>query len=129
MTSLRGIVFVCVGVVVALISLFQLTSAWQLGQHGLRARGEVVALNAGPAHPEVRFTTSSGATVSYPQGGLVSLHVGEQVTVLYDAEDPRRDAVVDTFAARYGFALLDTLLAVVFLGVGLVDLRRRRTRS
>ncbi|MDP3409817.1 DUF3592 domain-containing protein [Bosea sp. (in: a-proteobacteria)] len=120
----RGGLFLCVGVVLTLVSLIQLTSAWRLGRDGLRAQGEVIELNAGPAHPQVRFTTATGATVSYPQGGLVTQHVGDQVTVLYDSANPH-DAVLDTVAARYGFAILDTVLALVFLGVSVVDLRRR----
>ena len=60
-----------------------------------RAPGEVVALNAGGSHPQIRFEGSTGEAISYPQGGLIwGYREGMQVEVLYDPADPRRTPVV-----------------------------------
>jgi hypothetical protein len=116
---------VVVGASFMLVGLAQL--AWVRGfEHGaVRAPGKVIALNAGQAHPEVRFTTERGETIDFAQGGFVSEAVGNDVVVLYHPDNPR-DAAVDAFGARYGFPVLSLVMGGLLLGGGLTSLRRRR---
>ena len=128
METIRGLIFTFAGGVLALVGVIQFSSAWALGRDGARASGEIIALNAGPAHPQVRFTTAKGETIEYGQGGFVNQSVGNAVQVIYDPANPR-DAVLDTFAARYGFALLTVFGALIFIGVGaqsFINARRRQ---
>jgi hypothetical protein len=77
------------------------------------APGVVSRLNAGGSHPEIEFTTASGETISYPQGGLIfGYRPGQKVRVLYGQENPRGTARVDAFGALW-FAPL------MLLGLGL----------
>lgn len=83
-----------------------------------RAPGEVVALNAGGSHPQIRFEGSTGEAISYPQGGLIwGYREGMQVEVLYDPADPRRSAVVDDPGAIWGMSIFaGGIGAGLFLG-------------
>ncbi|XAY13999.1 DUF3592 domain-containing protein [Metapseudomonas otitidis] len=96
-------------------------------QSALVADGAVVALNAGGSHPEIAFTDSTGARVSYPQGGLIfGYQVGQPVKVHYQANDPTGSAVVDDFGALWGTAALLGVLGAVFTATGLMSLFGRR---
>ena len=121
---LLALVFGVVGAALLALSLVGLVSEWRFGQRASSAPGEVVRLNAGGSHPEIRFVTEDGQTVEYPQNGLVGgYRTGDRVTVLYDPADPHR-AVVDRFGARYGFAGLGGILAAAFLMVAIVQGRK-----
>ena len=124
MNELRLILLAVVGAALVLGSLAWLRAEVRFGRSAARAAGEVVRLNAGGSHPEVRFETAAGQRVSYPQGGLVfGYAVGDRVAVLYDPARPRR-AVVDTPGARFGFAGIGVAAGVVFLAAAAAGLRR-----
>jgi len=96
-----------------------------------RAPGEVVALNAGGSHPEIRFTGPDGEAISYPQGGLIwGYREGMQVEVLFDPANPRHSAVVDDPGAIWGMPILaGGIGAGLFLGgLWTLWLTRRKTR-
>jgi len=57
--------------------------------------GTIVSLNAGPAHPNVEFTTSVGQTIQFSENGWISYRVNDRVRVLYDPADPEHTAWVD----------------------------------
>ena len=80
-----------------------------------RADGEVVRLNAGRAHVEIRFVTDDGKVVEYPQNGFVRLDLGEKVKVLYDQQDGGRlFACVDSVGAAW-FCTIFTFVFSMFI--------------
>ncbi|RQR79221.1 DUF3592 domain-containing protein [Burkholderia sp. Bp9012] len=80
--------------------------------------GQVVALNAGPHHPQISFVTKTGKTISYPQNGFVTLHVGDPVQVRYLPQDPEISATLNQFGALYDTTIFLILMASCFLVVG-----------
>ena len=67
------------------------------------------------AHPEVRFTTATNQVIDYPQGGMIwGYRVGDQVTVLYDPNDPAQP-IINTRGALWGFTAMNFLLGAVFV--------------
>ena len=114
------------------------TTAWLVleQEHFLkvaqRAPGEVVALNAGGSHPQIRFSVPGGQSISYPQGGLIfGYREGMAVQVLFDSDAPRRSPTIDDFGAIWGAPiLLGGIGAPLFLGgLRTLHLSRRRQAS
>ena len=123
--TVRGLLFVLVGLVLAVGGAFEIRSGPNFERGALRAVGTVVRLNAGPSHPQVRFTTPRGQTVEYPQGGLIfNYQPGQRVAMLYDPDRPQH-ATLDTFGARWGFTTLGLLASLVFVVAGLTSIPRR----
>ncbi|BBT19008.1 MULTISPECIES: DUF3592 domain-containing protein [Pseudomonadaceae] len=123
----KGGLFALLGL--ALLAAMAINASSRMGflQSALIADGAVVALNAGGSHPEIAFTDSTGARVSYPQGGLIfGYQVGQPVKVHYQANDPTGSAVVDDFGALWGTAALLGVLGAVFTATGLMTLFGRR---
>ncbi|WP_430012756.1 DUF3592 domain-containing protein [Metapseudomonas otitidis] len=123
----KGGLFALLGL--ALLAAMAINASSRMGflQSALVADGAVVALNAGGSHPEIAFTDSTGARVSYPQGGLIfGYQVGQPVKVHYQANDPTGSAVVDDFGALWGTAALLGVLGAVFTATGLMSLFGRR---
>jgi len=123
----KGGLFALLGL--ALLAAMAINASSRMGflQSALVADGAVVALNAGGSHPEIAFTDSTGARVSYPQGGLIfGYQVGQPVKVHYQANDPTGSAVVDDFGALWGTAALLGVLGAVFTATGLMNLFGRR---
>ncbi|WP_236211882.1 DUF3592 domain-containing protein [Metapseudomonas otitidis] len=123
----KGGLFALLGL--ALLAAMAVNASSRMGflQSALIADGAVVALNAGGSHPEIAFTDSTGARVSYPQGGLIfGYQVGQPVKVHYQANDPTGSAVVDDFGALWGTAALLGVLGAVFTATGLMTLFGRR---
>ena len=123
----KGGLFALLGL--ALLAAMAINASSRIGflQSALIADGAVVALNAGGSHPEIAFTDSTGARVSYPQGGLIfGYQVGQPVKVHYQANDPTGSAVVDDFGALWGTAALLGVLGAVFTATGLMTLFGRR---
>ncbi|MCA8093291.1 DUF3592 domain-containing protein [Burkholderia anthina] len=89
------------------------------------ANGTVTELNHGGSHPEIEFTTQSGEKISYPQGGFIfGMAVGDEVSVRYLADAPRRTARLDQFGSMWFWTLATAMFAVVFLVIGIVSLRQ-----
>lgn len=123
----KGGLFALLGL--ALLAAMAINASSRMGflQSALIADGAVVALNAGGSHPEIAFTDSTGARVSYPQGGLIfGYQVGQPVKVHYQANDPTGSAVVDDFGALWGTAALLGVLGAVFTATGLMTIFGRR---
>lgn len=117
--NLKRVLFGTVGVLIVVGSVIWAISGWQFISRAETARGTVVKLNAGGSHPEIKFTIRDGHEISYPQGGLIfGYQVGDEVSVLYDAENPR-NCQLDTFGALWGFTILTAIMGFVFIGVGL----------
>jgi len=123
----KGGLFALLGLALLVAMAINASSRMGFLQSALVADGAVVALNAGGSHPEIAFTDSTGARVSYPQGGLIfGYQVGQPVKVHYQANDPTGSAVVDDFGALWGTAALLGVLGAVFTATGLMTLFGRR---
>ncbi len=111
--------FIFIGTIVILGTLFWGVSNRQFIKNAATAKGVVTKLNSGGSHPEIKFTTTDGRTVEYPQGGLISgYQVGDEVSVLYDEKNPQT-AVINSFGALWGFPLFLFILGICFFGAGL----------
>ena len=116
--TLKSIVFTLVGVGLMIGASCWAASTWRFVVRAAIAPGTVVKLNAGGAHPEIRFTTAAGQAVEYPQGGMIwGYHAGEKVEVLYDPQNPTTDPVINTSGALWGFTAMDFLLGTAFVMV------------
>ncbi|WP_158914282.1 DUF3592 domain-containing protein [Caulobacter sp. S45] len=125
------------GVVVVIAGLWLVGVAVTIGNHAQRfiqrsevVSGEVVKLDFGPAHGEVRFAPRQGGIVTYSQNGEVWLHPGQGVRVRYDPARPNEGPVVDQPGAIWGPTIIVAALGVIFMAVGAALLRHAwRTRA
>jgi hypothetical protein len=114
--------FALVGVLIIFGVLAWSLKTYQFINNSLSAQGTVVALNAGGSHPQIKFTTTEGKEIEYSQNGLIfGYQIGDQVTVLYNPQNPL-EASVNTPGALWGFNLLGFILGVCFTGIGLLKL-------
>ena len=114
--TLKAIVFALAGVVFLAVAVYSTVSTRNFVARARRAAGEVVRLNAGGAHPQVRFVTDEGQVVEYSQDGMIGgYRTGDRVTVLYDPHDPKMAPTVDTTGALWGFTSMDFLMGAVFV--------------
>ena len=112
----KCIVFTLVGVGLMISAVYWAVSTRHFVGRAASAPGAVVKLNAGGAHPQVRFTTAAGEVIEYPQGGMIwGYRVGDRVEVLYEPENPNRDPVIHTPGALWGFVAMDFLMGAVFV--------------
>jgi hypothetical protein len=89
-------------------------------RRAVRADGTVIALNAGGAHPQIRFITPDEQVISYAQGGLIfGYKPGDAVRVLFDAMDPGGTATIDAFGAVWFNTLLLGVLGTIVISTGL----------
>lgn len=80
------------------------------------ADGEVVALNAGKRHVSIKFKTTNGKEITYPQNGFISYSVGEKVRVLYNPERPilaSTDAIGALWSGTIALLQLTTIFSLV----------------
>lgn len=116
--SAKALLFTCLGVAIMLASVAWAVSVWGFAVNASSAHGVVTSLNAGGSHPQVRFTTAAGEVVEYAQNGLIfGYQVGDDVVVIYDPQRPTK-AIVNTFGARWGFAVLGFMMGAAFVGMG-----------
>ena len=112
---LKAVVFTVAGVGLMVAAVWSAASTWRFVAHAVAVPGTVIRLNAGGAHPEVRFTTATNQVIDYPQGGMIwGYRVGDQVTVLYDPNDPAQP-IINTRGALWGFTAMNFLLGAVFV--------------
>jgi hypothetical protein len=104
MQKLLGILFPILGVVLLLGASIEALMTHRFITLASRAEGEVVRLNAGGAHPVVRFAPAGKAVIEFSTSGYINYAVGDRVTVLYlkDAQDPSMTwAKIDTPGALW----------------------------
>lgn len=109
---LRGLLILVVGATALSGAIWLAVEQWHFLEIAQRAPGEVVALNAGGSHPQIRFSGPDGQAISYPEGGLIwGYREGMQVEVLYDPADPKHSAVINDRGAIWG-------MSIMFGGIG-----------
>lgn len=112
------IIFIVTGLAVIAGCLFWGYRVHRFKSAAAPAEGQVIQLNRGGSHPQVRFTTADGITVEQAQGGLVfGCQVGDSLRILYNPENPRQ-AKIDSFGALWGFPVLGLVLGAAFLSAG-----------
>jgi hypothetical protein len=87
--------------------------------------------NSGTYHPRVRFRTREGQESEFVSGTgsrPAAYHVNEEVTVLYDPEDPNRASIKSFWDVWLGPVILFPLAAVFLLG-GILPLGLMRRRA
>ncbi len=110
------VVFTLAGLGLMIGTMCWAISAQRFVARAASAPGVVVRLNAGGAHPQVRFTAAAGQVIEYPQGGMIwGYRVGDAVQVLYDPQAPATDPVLNTPGALWGFTATNFLMGVVFV--------------
>lgn len=115
MNWLKAAVFGVVTVVMAIGAVVTAVGRTEFLRSSARAPGVVSKLNAGGSHPQVSFTVA-GLEMSFAQGGWIwGYEVGDQVTVLYDPENPHMTATIDSTGALW-FAT--SFFAFMTLGFG-----------
>jgi hypothetical protein len=127
---LRAIAFILLGGTLMIAAGVSAAGVVRFLRTAARATGTVVALNAGGSHPQIVFTTDTGVSVEYPQGGLVfGRRVGEQVSVRYQTADPRGTATLDTFLSLWTVPLIVGILAIFALAAGATSLPAARSHD
>jgi hypothetical protein len=129
LNRLKGACFSLVGLAFLGIGAMTYADTRDFVRHARRTEGTVVALNAGPAHPEIEYTDETGEKLTTPASGWISYRRGDRVGVLYLPNDPHHKSKVDDPGALWdvptGFGGLGTL--GLFLGVYLM-LRKSGSR-
>lgn len=127
---LRGLLVLVAGLAALVLAGWLALEQGRFLEVAQRAPGEVVALNAGGSHPQIRFHGTDGQAISYPQGGLIwGYREDMQVEVLYDPADPRRGAVINDRGAIWGMSIFSGVIGGgLFLG-GLWTLWLARRKS
>ena len=101
----KGAVFLPVGLALLAGAAHAAQETQRFIAGSVTAPGVVVAEPLGVHHPEVRFTTREGKALTYSQGGEVTAHVGDRVTVRYSLPDLKGSPSLDTFGALWGTPL------------------------
>ena len=117
------------------LGLFVASDIARLKSSGLRASGEVVRVQSERSagrdsrytyYPIVRYRTQDNVVVEFKDNvgtNPPSHRPGDKVTVLYGADDPRRDGIIDRGLVNWAFPGF-LLLAAVLLGSLMLWMRR-----
>ena len=124
METAKNWLFICTGTLLLTFGLLGAVHTHTWIQTAHHAAGRVIREDHGPAHTTVAFTSADGRPQEYLQNGLVSLHTGEQVEVLYQLNEPQ-GACVNRWAALYSGSLFALVIGSAHLGGGLFSLLKR----
>jgi hypothetical protein len=119
-----GLVCVCAVVILLIATIYVARHEYDFIKTSARAKGIVIAQNAGKHHVQIRFTTNDGKSIDYAQNGLISYEVGDHVAILYAPDDPgthvSTDAIGSLWIGTISFsmftfgALLVSILSIFF---------------
>ena len=116
--KLVGLLFPIIGVGLLLGAAVETSFTYRFTKTALRAEGEVVKLNAGGAHPVIRFIPVGEKAVEFSGDGFINYAVGDKVTVLY-LKDPQSPSGFQYNIDTPG-ALWFAPLGLTWLGVGFI---------
>jgi hypothetical protein len=119
-----GLAFIVLGVLLLVVAGAYTATQRSFQADAQHTDGTVVSLNAGPAHPNIEFTTPSGARVLFSDNGWISYRVHDHVTVLFDPEDAERSARIDDPGALWYGPCLAAGLGIAALLMGGLSLSR-----
>jgi hypothetical protein len=124
MQKLIGILFPILGVALLLGASIEAVMTYRFITLASRAEGEVVRLNAGGAHPVIRFAPAGKAAIEFSTSGFIYYAVGDRVSVLYleDAQDPSLTwAKIDTPGALWIEEISLVVIGAAMLIAGLYN--------
>ncbi len=125
--TMKSAFFLIVGLMLIVGAAMLATDDRQFVRQAIRAPGVVSALRAGGGHPQITFRTATRQTVSYPQNGWIAGYkVGDPVTVLYRADDPRGTASIDAIGAVWAAPILLFVLGFGFCVLAIGDILHQR---
>src|SRR5690242_7824202 len=87
-----GLLLLVAGAGALVLAVFEGYATRQFVRSAQRTEGTVVALYAGPAHPEVEYADASGLRHTFPGTGMVYYQPGARVGVLYIDRGNHHDA-------------------------------------
>ncbi len=126
---MKGLVFAAIGVTLLIAAMIAMVGVQRFRDTAASADGVVERLNAGGSHPQIRFTTDSGASISYAQGGLIfGYRPGDPVRVMYRPDRPQATARLDSIGAMWAMPLLLGLLGSGFAIGGLLHFLGTKAR-
>lgn len=108
-----------VGAVVLVMLALDIWSTYRFIARAARADGMVIELNAGAAHPQVRFHLPSGVKIEFPANGYISYRVGQKAKVLYLPDRPQQSSRLDDFGDLWMGKVFDGVLGLAFVAIGL----------
>lgn len=112
---ISGLLGILVSICVFMVSAVLANNAFDFIQSSSRAKGVVVRQVYGKHHVDVQFQTAKGNVVIYRQNGFISHEVGDKVTVLYNADDPRIVPSTDAFGALWEGTLMFFLMGIFWM--------------
>ena len=116
--ELIGTLFPVIGAGLLLAAVVSTAFTYRFINMASRAEGTVVKLNAGGAHPVIRFVPVGEAAVEFLGSGFINYNIDDKVPVLYlkDAQNPSGfQTNIDTPGA-----LWDAPLGFTWIGTGFV---------
>ncbi len=125
-----GLLFPLIGASLLLGALGASIMTYRFTQTASRAEGQVIKLNAGGAHPEIRFIPQGGNTTEFAGSGFINYALGDRVPVLYQ-QDAAKSKVTQTAIGTPG-SLWFTPGILTWIGGGFVIAglyQRRQGRS
>lgn len=129
LNRLKGALFALMGLVFLGIGANDYVDTRDFVRNARRTEGTVIALNAGPAHPEIEYADETGQKFTMPGAGWISYRRGDRVGVLYLPNDPHHRSKIDDPGALWDLAAVFGGLGAAALVVGsYLILRRKRMK-
>jgi hypothetical protein len=120
--KLIGTIFPILGAGLLLGAVVSAPFTYHFTQIAARAEGEVIRLDAGGAHPVIRFVPVGADVIEFSGHGWINYAVGDKVTMLYlkDIENPTGFQMnIDTPGALWFDQFVSIWLGTIFMIGGL----------
>jgi len=113
-----GLLLLLAGLAAVALAFAERSATRDFVQTAQRTEGTVVALFAGPAHPEIEYADASGARHTLPGTGWVHHRPGDRVPVLYMNRGDHNDARLDEWGSLWFSACTTVGIGVALLLAG-----------
>jgi hypothetical protein len=115
---------VAFGIAILLLQTPFLPDTIQFQTHSVTTLGEVVKLNAGGFHPEVKFTTQTGEQISFAGSSTYRTDIGDRLEVRYLTNEPRL-ARLNQIGDIWAIEIFISAFAAIFIIGGVFGMRLR----
>ena len=120
-----GSVFAFIGAIMLIATVVMFIGNQRVASHGVRVSGKVVS---DPSQPVIEYEFQGEIHTHYStvSSDPPSYHIGEEVSILVDPDDPSH-VIVDTFMERWFLITLFGGLGMLFflMGIGVIALFRK----